>query len=158
MNYFRKYIDIIDNISETKYTNYNNIPGPGDPETWPPPIKLTKYRKPEDKPYYPTNQKDIGAEIDSDRLDALNKFLNGIDFKISSDEGEAPNGEKYNTIWTYNGTKAQMDYKEQNFLKSEWGAKKLIDKNLTQNSDNNYTLTLYIKDNHKYGTWKPWKE
>ena len=101
---------------------------------------------------------DIGAEIDSDRLDALNKFLNGIDFKISSDEGEAPNGEKYNTIWTYNGTKAQMDYKEQNFLKSEWGAKKLIDKNLTQNSDNNYTLTLYIKDNHKYGTWKPWKE
>lgn len=69
-------------------------------------------------------------------------------------DGQAPNGERYNTVVTFtsadnNRNKIAADsYKDYH-----WGAKKVVD-----SKQANGVYTLYVVDNHKHGMWKPWKD
>ena len=72
----------------------------------------------------------------------------------SKDEGTAPNGKRYNMSVTYNGEPHKVSQAIRNFKDQEWGAKAVVD--VVQDSPNQ--ATLYAVDNHKYGTWKPWKD
>jgi hypothetical protein len=74
------------------------------------------------------------------------------------EEGRAPNGQRYNMTVTFTSPdKHRADYAATRWVDSEWGAKKLIDKE--QHEHNGETVvTIYIQDNHKHGMWKPWKD
>ena len=69
-------------------------------------------------------------------------------------DGQAPNGERYNTAVTFtsadnNRNKIAADsYKDYH-----WGAKKVVD-----SKQDTGVYTLYVVDNHKHGMWKPWKD
>lgn len=69
-------------------------------------------------------------------------------------DGQAPNGERYNTVVTFtsadnNRNKIAADsYKDYH-----WGAKKVVD-----SKQANGVYTLYVVDNHKHGMWKAWKD
>jgi hypothetical protein len=74
-------------------------------------------------------------------------------------EGAAPNGQRYNKLYVIHAQDMQTaNHEEYLFDKHEWGAKKVVDVKKEQNKNGSVTATLYIVDNHKYGTWKPWKD
>jgi len=73
-------------------------------------------------------------------------------------EGVAPNGQRYNKMYVINAQDMQTaNHEEYLFDKHHYGAKKVVDVKKEQNK-NSVMATLYIVDNHKYGTWKPWKD
>jgi hypothetical protein len=76
----------------------------------------------------------------------------------SNEEGHAPNGKRYNmTVKFTSSDKHRADYTADRWVDSEWGAKKLVDKE--QHEHNGETVvTIYVQDNHKHGYWKPWKD
>jgi hypothetical protein len=79
--------------------------------------------------------------------------------EYSKDEGEAPNGKRYNMIMTVTGPAHSVRSEIDMFNKHHWGAKKIVDMKTieakTPNGPSQYTV--YIVDNHKYGMWTPFK-
>jgi hypothetical protein len=73
---------------------------------------------------------------------------------LNNEEGNAPNGKKYNNTVTFSGGSAAANKAAaDSFADYHWGAKDVVD--AKQDGD---TYVLYVVDNHKYGMWKPWKE
>jgi len=79
--------------------------------------------------------------------------------EYSKDEGEAPNGKRYNTVMSISGPSNAVRNEVEMFNKHHWGAKKIVDMKTieakTPNGPAQYTV--YIVDNHKYGMWTPFK-
>lgn len=77
-----------------------------------------------------------------------------------SQEGKAPNGERYNSILTIKAANSWQPANElRKFEDAHWGAKKVVD---TVDIEPNhagepYTKVVYFIDNHKYGMWTPFK-
>jgi hypothetical protein len=69
-------------------------------------------------------------------------------------DGQAPNGERYNTLVTFTSPDNNRNkWAAQSYKDYHWGAKKVVD---SKNEDGVYTL--YVVDNHKHGMWKPWRD
>jgi hypothetical protein len=79
--------------------------------------------------------------------------------EYSKDEGEAPNGKRYNMVMSVSGPSNAVRNEVEMFNKHHWGAKKIVDMKTieakTPNGPAQYTV--YIVDNHKYGMWTPFK-
>lgn len=74
-------------------------------------------------------------------------------------EGSAPNGQQYNSVYTINApSKASADSEAYSFKDYHWGAKKVVDQEYSDLGDGRIELKLYVVDNHKYGLWRPWKD
>lgn len=73
-------------------------------------------------------------------------------------EGSAPNGQKFNSRYIIDApSKASADSAAYTFNDMHWGAKKVVDQEYKENNGR-VELTLYVVDNHKHGTWKPWAD
>lgn len=137
---------------------------PEDPDEWEAMFGARKkkaQRDPEDYEPQPTR-----AQQDADDEEALSQkrqaqqtaFAQKRQVEYVDQEGSAPNGQKYNKLYVIRAKDMQTaNHEEYLFDKHEWGAKKVVDTKKEQNEDGSVTATLYIVDNHKYGTWKPWK-
>jgi len=69
-------------------------------------------------------------------------------------DGQAPNGERYNTVVTFTSADNNRNKMAADSYKDyHWGAKKVVD-----SKNDNGVYTLYVVDNHKHGMWKPWKD
>lgn len=69
-------------------------------------------------------------------------------------DGTAPNGHRYNTIVRWSGPDADRNRAEaRGYADYHWGAKKVVDQVEDENS-----VTLYVVDNHRYGSWKPFQD
>jgi hypothetical protein len=69
-------------------------------------------------------------------------------------DGEAPNGEKYNTVVTLTGPDDQRLLRAaREYADYHWGAKKIVAQQVSPGS-----LVLYVVDNHRYGYWRPWQD
>jgi len=78
--------------------------------------------------------------------------------EYSKEEGQAPNGKRYNMSVKFTSPdKHRADFAADNWMDSEWGAKKLVDKEQHEHNGET-TVTIYVQDNHKHGYWKPWKD
>ena len=74
--------------------------------------------------------------------------------KQSSNDGQAPNGERYNTVVTFTSPDNNRNkWAADSYKDYHWGAKKVVD-----SKEDNGVFTLYVVDNHKHGMWKPWKD
>jgi hypothetical protein len=80
--------------------------------------------------------------------------------EYSKDEGEAPNGKRYNMIMQITGPANSVRNEVDMFNNHHWGAKKIVDMKTieakTPNGPAKYTV--YIVDNHKYGMWTPFRD
>lgn len=77
----------------------------------------------------------------------------------NKEEGAAPNGQKYNSVYTIAApNKASADSEAYSFKDYHWGAKKVVDQAYRDLGDGRVELKLYVVDNHKYGLWRPWKD
>jgi hypothetical protein len=75
--------------------------------------------------------------------------------KTLDKEGEAPNGEKYNTLVRISAqTPAAAEHALNSYKDYNWGAKKVV----AVERESGTTITAYVVDNHKHGYWKAWKE
>lgn len=154
---------ILRGLTEARITSY----GPGDPETWPaysghpndprdPPRRGRQ--EPDDydrEPYNPMD--DYYKKQDA----AQAKYNKEVKVEYSDKEGVAPNGERYNSAFVVRASNPyQGDNEIRKFEDLHWGAKKIVDtvKKEPSNEGEPYITAVYYVDNHKYGTWRPWKD
>jgi len=137
---------------------------PEDPDEWNAMFGARKKKPQGDPEDYeprtsPAQQAADDEEALSQKLQAQHKaFAQKRKVEYVDQEGAAPNGQRYNKLYVINAKDMQTaNHEEYLFDKHEWGAKKVVDVKKQQNEDGSVTATLYIVDNHKYGTWKPWK-
>lgn len=73
-------------------------------------------------------------------------------------EGEAPNGQRFNKMVVVDAVdEASAAHEVYLFDKHEWGAKKIVDirRAKSGNPDLPVRYKMYIVDNHKHGMWTP---
>jgi hypothetical protein len=77
----------------------------------------------------------------------------------NKEEGSAPNGQQYNSVYTINAPSTySAEGEAYSFKDYHWGAKKVVDQEYKALDDGRVELKLYVVDNHKYGLWRPWKD
>lgn len=89
------------------------------------------------------------------------KYNKEVKVEYSDKEGVAPNGERYNSAFVVRASNPyQGDNEIRKFEDLHWGAKKIVDtvKKEPSNEGEPYITVVYYVDNHKYGTWRPWKD
>ena len=140
---------------------------PEDPEEWAAmygPKKAKPERDPEDyEPRVsPQQQAHDDEEALAQKLQArYKKFAGGRQVSWKDEEGTAPNGQKYNKLYVIDAKDAATaEHEAYLFDKDHWGAKEIVDTKKIQAKMPGGPVRhiLYIKDNHKHGTWKPFKE
>jgi hypothetical protein len=100
------------------------------------------------------SQQDIEGDIAHQRQQKQHSTTEYVD-----KEGQAPNGKKYNKLFVIHApNEVHALHQEHSFHKNEWGAKEVVDKHVKKEADGSVKIILFIVDNHKYGTWKPWNE
>ena len=138
---------------------------PEDPEEWNAMFGARK-KKPQGDPedqdferFSAQQDADADDEISQQRQTQHTAFQQKRKVGYVDHEGAAPNGQRYNKLYVIHAQDMQTaNHEEYLFDKHEWGAKKVVDVKKEQNKNGSVTATLYIVDNHKYGTWKPWKD
>ncbi len=116
------------------------------------PTRSRSYSEPEERP-------DPYAEFEREQERRRAKAAKTEPTMVySKDEGTAPNGKRYNmTVKFTSPDKFRADFAADRWVDSEWGAKKLVDKEQHEHQGET-TVTIYVQDNHKHGMWKPWKD
>lgn len=106
----------------------------------------------------PMSQADMEDEISQQRQKAHAKFTQKRQVKFINQEGDAPNGKRYNTIYQIDAVDEPTAQAEvRGFNEYHWGAKHIVDVRRLKSHDSEYPVRfkVYVVDNHKYGMWKP---
>lgn len=152
----------INESSDVKY-------GYGDEETWGGqyPSGQGPRRRSKDNDAEPDDYRAPGTgsqqDIEGDILDKWHKGFEKFQKEVKTDfvdqEGEAPNGKRYNKLYVIDAPNQVGAMRaESSFERHHWGAKDISDKVTKRDEHGRYLVILYIVDNHKYGQWKPFKD
>jgi hypothetical protein len=131
-------------MTESKYKGGKDMPGYGDPETWPSYLRTTSTSV-KRRPSY-----DSDYEDDDYQLRQRKHKESSYTEELIDREGTI-NGEKFNGILVINASSQEnADRRLNNFEDVHWGAKQVIEVKQSE-TEKGVQLRVYFLDRHKYG-------